>query len=351
MKRKLIIVLCGLFLCFNFAFTEQQNIQGQDDIEQAWSGTNSGDYVIYRDYSWKSKTWIGFLYYDKNTVGSFLYTDDGKTFVKILFSGEVLDGEFVITGQNNISGRNNSPNYIYAVNYLMQMLPKFYQWREKPKSDSLVVKKSSKNIFEGQYGGECLINFSSYIPLFYINSIIDKDQKNILKLEEMGLAKDDKDFFEFSPIKTPKKEKTSFVLNKNAKKTPKLINNIKLNIDEQWRQDTENSFFLNGSAFFAVLPIDLSNVSGIKNNDINFIIKYLCVSSKDVKVLLDKTDIIGSKERFKIIGPAYNRADNIMKTSIRLVIKHGDFKYTIIPLSVNTDLYEKNKEYFNNLFE
>ncbi len=320
-------------------------LQEQSSNAKNWSGTNSGDYVIYRDYSWQKETWIGFLYYNKNTIGSFLYTDNGKTFVKILFSGEEVDGEFVILGQNNISGRNNDSNYIYAVNYLMQILPKLYKWREKPQSESLVVKRSSKRIFEPQYGGECSVNFVSYIPLFYISSVTDKAQKKVIKLDEMGLVKDDKAFFSFSPIKIPKEKKSSFALNKNAKKTIKNIDGIKLNLDSQWKQDTQNTFFLSGVAFLVVSP-----VPNIKNNANAFIIKYLCSSGVDAKVMLDQTDIIGSKNKFKIISPVYDVKTNSIKTSIKLVMKYQGLKYKIVSLTVDHYLYEHNKEYFDNLF-
>ncbi len=347
MKRKsLIILLCAFAICFNFAFAENKKATSDKD----WSGTNSGDYVIYRDYSWKTPTWIGFLYYDKNTIGTFLFTDNGKTFVKILFSGEELDGEFVVTGQNNISGKNNDPNYIYAVNYLMQTLPKFYRWKEKPNTESVVVKKGAKLINESEYGGKCTVNFASYIPLFYIESIIDNKQKKVLELEEMGLTKKEAVFFDFAPIKIPKEKKTSFRLNTKAKKTPKTINNITLNLTSQWKQDTENSFFLNGKAFLTVVPFQFKNTSNIKDDKTSFIIKYLCSSGENAKVLLDKTDIIGNKEKFKIISSRYDIKTDTIKTSIILVIKRDKLKYEMINLAVDHHLYEKNKEYFNNLF-
>ncbi len=83
-KKQLIVFFSALFLFASFSFAQTND--GTDEELKDWSGTNSGDYVIYKDFSWKTDTWIGFLYYDKNTVGAFLYTDEGETFVKILFS-------------------------------------------------------------------------------------------------------------------------------------------------------------------------------------------------------------------------------------------------------------------------
>ncbi len=351
-KKAVIIFLFGLFCCSNFVFAEQQDSNTQEELAKNWSGTKSGDYVIYRDYSWKKETWIGFLYYDKNTVGSFLYTDKGKTFVKILFSGEELDGEFIIIGQNNISGKNNSSDYIYAVNYLMQLLPKLYKWREEPKKESLVLKTCLKHIFEEQYGGECVVNYSSYLPLFYIDSIVDKKEKIVLKIEEMGLVKNsDETFFNFSPIKISKEKKSSFALNTKVKKTIKKIDGITLNLDEQWKQHTQNTFFLKDDlAFLVINAIDLKGIPDAEKDQNAFLIKLLCSSGKDAKVLLNKTDVLGSKDKFKIISSVYDVTTNSVKASIKLIKKYEGLKYQIIILNVDNSIYSHNKEYFDNLF-
>lgn len=44
----------------------------------------SGEYVVYRDYSWKAPTWIGFLYYDDSTWGAFSFTPSTGSRVSVL---------------------------------------------------------------------------------------------------------------------------------------------------------------------------------------------------------------------------------------------------------------------------
>lgn len=334
-----------MFFCFLF-FTIFCTFS-VEPLSSKWTGTNSGDYVIYKDNSWKEPAWIGFLYYNTNTIGSFLYTSHGKTFIKILFSGEELNGEFIITGQNIISGVNNDSNYIYGVNYLMEMLPKLYAWKTEPTTKSSVTRRASEFINEAQFGGENEIRFSSYIPLFYIESILDKNRRPILSLEEIGLTQDENQFFNFSPIESVKTRISEFTLNENAEKKTVTINGVTVNLDSQWKQIADNSFFLGDEAFLTVIPVDLQNTSGDKND---FLIKYLSSSGKLAKVLAAKTDISGSGNNFKIKNQVYDCKTKTIKYDIKLIKNIENSKYIITGLTVDKSVYEKYKNYFDTLF-
>ena len=47
----------------------------------------SGEFVFYRDYSWKEPTWTGFLKYDESTYAGMVVTPSTGTKVSILFKG------------------------------------------------------------------------------------------------------------------------------------------------------------------------------------------------------------------------------------------------------------------------
>lgn len=333
-----------IFFCFFISIPEL--IFPLEEESSNWSGTNSGDYVIYRDYSWKEPTWIGFLYYNSGTIGSFLYTAGGKTFVKILFSGEESDGEFVITGQNIISGRNNDSDYVYAVNYLMEIVPKLYGWRMEPKTKSLVIKRASKFINEAQFGGEGEIRFVSYIPLFYIENILNKENKPVFSLTEMGYAHNESVFFNFTPIEPAPDKLPAFKLSTNAEKKTFPLNFGSVSLDTQWTQDTENSFFLGNEAFLAVTARTLN----LPANGNDFLIKYLSSSGEHARVFADKTDISGTAEKFKIKNQVYDCETKTVKYTIQSVKNIGDSKYLIIVLTVNKSLYNTHTDYFDNLF-
>lgn len=338
MKKNIFCILIFIISLTSFAH------QSSD-----WSGTNSGDYVIYRDYSWKEPAWIGFLYYNENTLGAFLYTERGKTFVKILFTGEDLDGKFILTGQNIISGINTDTNYTYAVNHLMDLLPKLYEWKTVPQNESIVLKKSSKFINEEQFGGSNEIIFYSYIPLFYIESILDKEKKAIFKLEEMGNFQNGDLFFDFTPFEMPKQKKTKFKLNLNAAKETKNVDGINLFLDSQWKQIAGNSFLMGNEAFLSVNTMDLKTLPEI-DDKISFFVKYFCSSGENAKILINHTNITGNKKQFKIINHVYDKATKTIKCDIKKIIKNDDGIYTVISLTIDKSAYEKYNNYFDGLF-
>ena len=318
--------------------------------KSAWEGTESGDYLIYQDLSWKEPTWAGFLYYNDNTIGSFVYTSNGKVFAKVLFSGEILNGEFVITGQNNISGINTDPAYTYAVNYLMEMLPKLYAWKSQNLIESLIIKTGSKTVDEEQFGGESEVKFQSYIPLFHVKEILDSNKEKAFELVEMGKIKDEKTFFDFKPLEDAKPIASKFVLNSKAKKETRTVDGVKLSLDSQWKQIADNTFLMGNEAFLNVNTLDLKTIPDIKGRETDFLIKYFSSSGKASKILAKNTDIKGTKQKFKIINSVYDIETKTIKHDIKLIIKKENSKYTVVSLTVDKSSYQKYKDYFDGLF-
>ena len=317
------------FLLF-FLFTAE-SFKLIAEEKSAWDGTESGDYLIYQDLSWKEPTWAGFLYYNDNTIGSFLYTSNGKVFAKVLFSGEILNGEFVITGQNNISGINTDPSYTYAINYL-------------------IIKTGSKTVDEEQFGGESEVKFQSYIPLFHVKEILDSNKEKAFELVEMGKIRDEKTFFDFKPLEDAKPLESKFVLNSKAKKETKTVDGVKLSLDSQWKQIADNTFLMGNEAFLNVNTIDLKTRPDIKGKEEDFLIKYFSSSGKASKILAKNTDIKGTKQKFKIINSVYDLETKSVKHDIKLVIKKENSKYTVVSLTVDKSSYQKYKDYFDGLF-
>ena len=135
MKLSLKLTKKGITLaafCYLTVLMPQFLCAVQKPAKEATQGTFSGDYVIYRDYSWKAPTWIGFLYYDDETYGAFITTPDKNSAVSILFSGKTENGALALTGQQIISPI--TPDDTLAVNYLMTLLPKLYELRRFPRS-------------------------------------------------------------------------------------------------------------------------------------------------------------------------------------------------------------------------
>ncbi len=73
------------------------------------------------------------------------------------------------------------------------------------------------------------------------------------------------------------------------------------------------------------------------------------MSSPEDKILLDKIDIVGSKEKFKIIKSVYDVQTKTERTVIQFVIKYKDLKYMIVSLAVDSDFYKNHREYFSKI--
>ena len=49
------LIVLASFFCLSNVFLFAQNKVG-------WEGTSSGDYIVYKDASWKEEAYLGFLY-------------------------------------------------------------------------------------------------------------------------------------------------------------------------------------------------------------------------------------------------------------------------------------------------
>ena len=151
------LIVLASFFCLSNVFLFAQNKVG-------WEGTSSGDYIVYKDASWKEEAYLGFLYYNETSIGTFLYIPTYSLRVKILFSVEDLNGELVLTGQKILGEQRNDELYILAVNYLMDILPNLYKTKIKPNKKVGIIRKGEKIFNTKQFGPSCTFYYSSYIP-------------------------------------------------------------------------------------------------------------------------------------------------------------------------------------------
>ena len=336
-----VIMLISFFCLFN-VFTFAQNKVG-------WEGTSSGDYVVYKDASWKEEAYLGLLYYNENSIGTFLYLPSYSLRVKILFSVEDLNGELVLTGQKILSEQRNDELYILAVNYLMDILPNLYAKKVRPSKKAGIIKKEEKIFNTQQFGNSCTFYYSSYIPFFYLDSISDENGNKVLILEEIGRIKDDSSFFSFEPTKISEAKLNTSLLEKNPKKEKKDVEGVILNLDSQWKQIADNSFFMGGIAFLTINKIDVKQFSDIPKDTISSMVKVFLMSSKDSKVLQGMTELIENKKGIFIKTEHYDVLAKKNIRDIKAVIKRKN-EYVVVSLTVDASYYKENMSYFDNLF-
>ncbi len=311
-------------------------------------GSVSGDFTIYRDYSWKTPTWIGFLYYDDETYGAVLYTPEKNSRVSILFSCDATKKTLELTGQRIISHITKEDTF--AVNYLMSILPKLYAHRVFPKGRSGIFSSITKKIDEALFGGTAEVQYDSYIPLFHIKTLKDAKKNVVLELEEIGAlqGKPDIYFYNYEPSisKQPFKH---FKRNKKAKKQSVKVFDYTFKLDSGWKKIADTSFLYGDTAFLTATGLKIpAEKSVLKPQE--RLIRYFLSSGQNAKVLLPHTRISGTENRFTLSQSVYDVQLKKVNKDIKCCIKNDDGSYTVLSLTVDSHAYSTDTAYFNALF-
>ena len=337
-------------LCYLMILMPQFLCAAQKTTNESKQGTFSGDYVIYRDYSWKSPTWIGFLYYDDETYGAFITTPDKNSVVSILFSGKAEKGTLSLTGQQIISPI--TPDDTLAVNYLMTLLPKLYELRRFPRSSKEPYAKESAETTIEEFGGSVTLQFSSFVPVFHLNAMTGAKQEVILELIELGSIKNSSEsaFYSYTPT-DPKQGNNTFKRDKTAKKETTKVADIALHLDSQWKKIADNSFLCGNTAFLTVSTLTLPPAeTGNPLSASEQLIRLVSGSSQYAKPLLPYTVVKGSPQMFTITQSVYDVESKKISKDIKRCIKNKNGTVTIISLTVDSAAYSAEQAYFDGLF-
>ena len=341
-----------LILCCMTVFVPAFLFATQKPTTESAQGTFSGDYVIYRDYSWKVPTWIGFLYYNDETYGAFIRTDSPEktSTVSILFSSKIEKRKLSLTGQQIIS--SITPDDTFGVNYLMELLPKLYELKTLPRAGKAPIGTTTARKQMEEFGGAVTLNFQSFVPLFHLQSITGAKKETVLELVEIGSINGNGEsvFYGYSPTEF-KQEANAFTLNKAAKKETITVSGVPLRLDSQWKKIADNSFLCGNTAFLTVSttnlpPVETGNSLSVPER----LVRLLAASSPYAKTLLPYTTIEGTQAVFTLKQSVYDIESKKISKDIKRCIKNKDGSFTIISLTVNSAAYSAEQAYFNGLF-
>ena len=324
----------------------------QKPTTESAQGTFSGDYVIYRDYSWKSPTWIGFLYYNDETYGAFIRTDDPENphTVSIIFSTQIEKGQLILTGQQIISSITSDDTF--GVNYLMGLLPKLYELKTFPRAGKAPFGTATVRKQMEEFGGSVTLNFQSFIPLFHLKTITGAKKETVLELTEIGSINGNGEsvFYGYDPVE-PQQDTNVFTLNKAAKKETVTVSGTRLHLDSQWKKIADNSFLCGNTAFLTVSTVNVpQEESGNKLSGPEQLLRLLTASSPYAKTLLPYTTIEGKQTAFTLKQSVYDVESKKISKDIKRCIKNKDGSFTIVSLTVNSHAYSAEQAYFNGLF-
>lgn len=321
----------------------------------------SGDYVVYRDFSWKEPTWVGFLRYDESTWGAFVKTPSSGSDVRILFRAERSENQLVLTGQNIISKITQAD--VPAVNYLMQTLPDLFAWRllaqtegsvlpSTPSRSDLLPRCVSLARTKEEFGGDITLFFAPEIPVFNLSSMVGSGKNAILSLERAGRIQSGGDaaFFDFVTQGEPKAGAALSV--PAARKTEKrVVDGVELLLDGQWTMVADNTFFLGNSAVIIVDTLDIALMQIPREELALSLVRLFSLSNGVSWVAPAALSITGTAKRFRIENSIYDAESGTVNRDIKLCVPSADGKKcAVATLSVNEGAYRANKAYFDSLF-
>ncbi len=238
--------------------------------------TESGEYVYYKDFSFAQETYLGFLYYDENTIAVRCFSN-GKFDVQILFSLNDKKDYLELTGEKIVS--EITPNDVEIVNYIHDMLYEFSARRKKVQNDFDLVKEQNLSVNKQivssqdfvQFGGQVQIVFDGSIPVFNMESISDFSGKKLLQVVTMGTLSDNADtgFEKFAGFENLPQKKEVVKNKKLSKKEQKLLDARIQKYDSLWKvEDSMPGEFkiLGDYAIYWEFPLEIVRDTSVKES-------------------------------------------------------------------------------------
>ncbi len=321
----------------------------------------SGDYVFYRDHTWKSPTWIGFMRYDAQTWGAVLVTPEFSGRVSVLFRAEELDGQLVLTGQNIISSITQDD--VPAVNYLMNMLPDMYSWRLAAarqaggdlfpqQSGALLPADGEYRMIREEFGGPVRLRYSAWIPLFNLQGMYSPSGSALLELERAGRIQngDEEAFYGFIPVPETLSVTGAPAISASGAREDRLVDGFTLKLDGNWTMIADNAYFLGDTAMLVVDTLSYRE-RGLEAARLSLeLTRLFSLSGNMVWIRPDSLEVSGSASRFTISNLVYDPESGRWNRDIKLVVPGAEGTCRIISLAVNETVYQVNRAYFDSLF-
>lgn len=365
-----------------------------------------GDWVVYRDRSWPTPTWVGFIYYGDSTWGTFLKTPSAPSDVRILFRTESVEGKLLLTGQRIISTIAQSD--VEAVNYLMGLLPEMWEWSVAARAGSASVSASSPAIpgagsgavnvdracaesktASGEtrspllpaiftesrdlpdFGGDVALSWAGEIPVFGLESAMGAAGQALLGLERMGRAvSSDDGFFDFEPLPDTAIHAATSPAAAGPAKAPSIakdqpdddveirrIDGLDLALGGQWTAYADNTFFMGNDAVLIVAAMDPQSLgpaaSGVSAVPLA-LYGLFTRSNANAWEIPGHRILSGTLDRFRIENLFYDRETETLNRDIKFCVPTvaADGSLTgvkIVSLSVRDAAYRANPGYFDGL--
>ena len=327
---------------------------------KAYAPDMSGEYVYYKDSSFKRESIIGFICYDEGTYGARCFTEVDienqlpEKDITIYFSVDPTKDKLELTGER-IVGSTGSNEDTDIVNYLHDLVYEFAERRQKVTIESAKPVRKSDDF--PQFGGSVTMVYNPLVPVFNVESIITQDGTAIMEVQTIGAlsASGDQSFTTFRGLEAASKDKNRKFKKKSlAKKQTATYETQSIEIDDMWTQNMENVWFLGDTALLMLndtpVPEMFDDTEEHKGQFREILVRNMS-ESKDGSFAVWKNRTIETS--------ADGKTTTLMNTFCQL--ESGDvtrdFKvltdlggtYAILSLTVFDSVYQKNKAYFKKI--
>lgn len=363
MKKFLLLVTILLFTTIN--------LFGMPGFKSYIDDT-PGEFVYYKDNSFKRESYIGILMYDQSTFQIKYYAPaDSKkglkeTNIAIAVTIDPSSPYWNMTGEKIITPITETEENLNILNYLHDFLYEMSSRRIKlsqdvsPEStDYKYVAKfalsgiKSKQTFD-QFGGKVEIVYDPLIPFFNVKTISNSSKENVLECITFGIIKsgDDKTFDNFTGINPKQIKKNSLNVNKKAETKPISNQLYKLSLDSNWTIDQENGFFMLGeSAFLNITGLKFDNSQKYNSTKYSFFTARKTLYSTDNQYT-DITNLNWECEnkfaKIKFSYSTYVPSDKDNFKTIKVISNNQEYT-GLVSFATFMNCYNSNKEYFEKV--
>lgn len=333
---------------------------------------SSGQYVYYRDYSFKRESYIGVLFYDQSNYEARYFAPATESLpeknIDLLFSVDPSKDHLELTGEYFVVPPQQDD--VELVNYIHDLLYELTARRIKLEKNPLVDYSKNKLPFMEagvkvscdyeQFGGPVQMIYDEAVPIFNLKKIVDYSGNDALVLVTVGQIENSKDrtFAEFVPPIKKAEPREAFVIKSAKKEALSLRAEVgqnsaleqKVQADANWSLAGQSVWALGDSAILSFQTLALpADVSFSRDERTARFIRLFAVSKNYAYSDWSALDVHASASLVKISSKTYNPKNKKLITDIKTLSAAAQNFYGCFSLALYTDDYQANRGYFDKI--
>ena len=369
MKKKIFSSFIFVFIISNFIFALPGFKPYLKDV--------SGDFVFYKDYTFKRESYVGFLMYDEGTYcARYFAPKNGEKpakEVKILFTVNTDKDFMELTGEKIISGRQADDTEV--INYLHDMIYELNARRIKagsvaPKDvdfsdDDVPFLRQGKIVADEfmQFGGDVKVVYDYVVPLFNVKAVYDYSGDAKFEVATIGRLTSSNDnsfddfagFAELENFGKDAKKKSDVAKKIKVSKKDVVINKTEdgqvIALDSGWTRSMDNLWMRGNDAVISAIKV--SKDFGAENElqaDLGFMLKQFLINASGVYRDWKSLFVDFDDEDIKFQSLVY-QPGKVTRNFVLIESEDESDDCAIMTLSVFENVYKKNSKYFNEILD